>query len=168
VTGKAQWAPFSRRIGARLAALALLALALCACAAQKTADIYANLDLGSGGSGFAAIMYAQEVTSGVTFRGHYASGSHGLVVLPTSEPVHITVDAPGTYVFYAVLVEAPDDYHYGATGCQIGADCSSSPLIALDVAPGQSYHVTISDRHAILPTPGAPVSVPWERPTPSK
>jgi hypothetical protein len=146
-----------------LAGWILIALSLTGCGANKSAKVYANLDLGGGGSGFAAILYAQEVTSGATFRGHYASGSHGLVTLPTSEPVHIAVDAPGTYVFYAALVEAPDDYHYGATGCQPATDCPSSTLIALDVAPGGTYHVAISDRHALLPTPGEPVSVPWKR-----
>lgn len=147
----------------QIAGWVLVALSLAGCGATKTAEVVANLDLGGGGSGFAAILYAQEVTSGATFRGHYSSGSHGLIILPTSQPVRITVDAPGTYVFYAALVEAPDDYHYGATGCPPAADCPSSTLIALDVLPGKTYHVNISDRHALLPTPGEPVAVPWKR-----
>lgn len=148
--------------------LAFFALCLAGCGAKNTAavdtaTVFVNFDLGGGGSGFAAILYAQEVTSGETFRGHYSSGSHGLVTLPTSSPVAITVTAPGTYVFYAALVEAPDDYHYGATGCKPATDCTSSNLIALDVMPGGTYAIAISDRHARLPTPGAPVTVPWKR-----
>jgi hypothetical protein len=130
---------------------------------SDTAAVFVNFDLGWGGSGFAAILYAQEVTSRETFRGHYSSGSHGLVTLPTSSPVAINVTAPGTYVFYAVLVEKPEDYHYGATGCKPATDCPSSDLIALDVNPGRTYAITISDRHARLPAPGAPVSVQWKR-----
>src|SRR5450759_4361318 len=70
---------------------------------SDTAAVFVNFDLGGGGSGFAPILYAQEVTSRETFRGHYSSGSHGLVTLPTSSPVAINVTAPGTYVFYAML-----------------------------------------------------------------
>jgi hypothetical protein len=127
----------------------------------QPATVYARLDLGGGGSGFAATIYAQEVNSGKTVHQFQSAGSHGLVVLPTSEPLVFQLDAPGTYVFYATLINNPDDYHYGATGCLAGQDCTSSELAALDVAPGGTYTVTISDRHALLPTPGAPVSVPW-------
>jgi hypothetical protein len=146
--------------------LLLIFLTGCGLLATPTpqpATVMVNFDLGQGGSGFAATLYAQEVTSGKTFKGFYAAGSHGLVVLPTSAPVKIVVDAPGTYVFYATLVEAPDDYHYGATGCKPAEDCPSAELVALDVAPGGTYQVTISDRSAALPTPNAPVSVPWKR-----
>ena len=140
----------------------ILVLLLSACmAAPSTATVFLNLDLGNGGSGFAATLYAQEVTSGKTFKGFYAAGSHGQVVLPTSQPVSIVVDAPGTYVFYATLIEAPDDYHYGATGCKPGNNCPGLSLLAVAVAPGGAYPITISDRSAQLPTPGAPVTVPW-------
>jgi hypothetical protein len=127
--------------------------------APKQALITVTFDMGGGKAGFAATIYAQEVSTGETYKGFYSAGSHGLVVLP-SEPISITVAAPGRYVFYATLINNPDDYHYGATGCQAGADCPSSDLQALDVLPGQSYQVTIADRAALLPTPGAPVSVP--------
>ncbi len=142
----------------------ILTLCLAACAPKpRTATVLVNFDLGAGGSGFAATLYAQEVSSGKTFKSFYATGSHGLVVLPTSAPVAIMVDAPGTYVFYATLVEAPDDYHYGDTGCPPASDCPLSSLAALDVLPGNTYRVTISDRSPLLPTPGAPVQVPWRR-----
>jgi hypothetical protein len=140
----------------------LAAAGLAGCTARQ-ATVLVNFDLGSGGSGFSATLYAQEVTSGKTFKGFYAAGSHGLVVLPTSAPVAIQVDAPGTYVFYATLIEAPDDYHYGDTGCPPASNCPSTDLVAIDVVPGQTYKVTISDRSPRLPTPGAPVSVPWRR-----
>jgi len=102
--------------------------------AGKQALVIVTFDMGGGKAGFAATVYAQEVSSGETFKGFYSAGSHGLVVLP-SEPISITVQAPGTYVFYATLINNPDDYHYGATGCQAGTDCPSSDLQALDV-PG--------------------------------
>ncbi len=140
--------------------LALLTLSACA---PQPATVYVNVDLGTGGSGFAFTLYAQEVTSGKTFHAPYASGSHGMIIAPTSAPVAIQLDAPGTYVFYAVNNEAPDDYHYGDTGCPPAKDCASTALVALDVTPGSTYHVTISDRAAVLPTPQAPVTVPWHR-----
>jgi hypothetical protein len=119
--------------------------------------------MGAGGAGFAAMTYAQEVTTGEVFKTFYPAGSHGLVVLPTSPPVTITVKAPGTYVFYALLSNDPESYHFGATGCLPAQDCPSSALLALDVAPGGSYQVTIADRAAKLPAPGEPVNVPWHR-----
>jgi hypothetical protein len=129
----------------------------------QPATVYLRLDLGGGGSGFAATLYAQEITTGKTVHQFQSAGSHGLVVLPTSEPIAFTLDAPGTYVFYATLINNPDDYHFGATGCAAGQDCASAALLALDVIPGGEYHVTIADSHALLPTPGAPVTVPWHK-----
>jgi hypothetical protein len=125
--------------------------------------VQVTFDMGGGGSGFAASLFAQEVTTGKTFKGFYPAGSHGLVVMPTSAPIVITVEAPGTYVFYATLIEAPDDYQFGATGCAAATECTSSELQALDVLPGGVYQVTIADRSAAIPTPGVPVTVPWRR-----
>ncbi len=129
----------------------------------QLASVQVLFDMGGGGSGFAASLFAQEVTTGKTFKGFYPAGSHGLVVMPTSAPILISVEAPGTYVFYATLIEAPDDYQFGATGCAAGTDCASSDLLAIDVVPGGTYHVTIADRSAPIPTPGVPVTVPWRR-----
>jgi hypothetical protein len=131
--------------------------------APQQATVVVNLDLGTGGSGFAATLYAQEVASGKTFHGNYSAGSHGLIIAPTSAPVPILVDAPGTYIFYAINNEAPDDYHWGDTGCKPASDCLTSELVALDVVPDQTYYVTITDRAALLPTQNAPVTVPWHR-----
>ncbi|MEW5870962.1 MAG: hypothetical protein AB1894_16935 [Chloroflexota bacterium] len=128
-----------------------------------SAAIMTTFDLGGGGSGFTATIYAQEVTSGRTFHVFYPAGSHGGAVLPTSPPVTLLVEAPGAYVFYARLINAPNDYHYGATGCQAGQDCASSVLVAIDVVPGGVYPVTIADRAALLPIEGQPVTVPWTR-----
>lgn len=148
--------------------LCVLALLLAGCgflatATPQTATVMVTFDLGGGGSGFAATLYAQEVSSGRTFKGFYPAGSHGGVVSPTSPPVSVTVDAPGSYIFYARLIEAPDDYHFGATGCPAGTDCPSSVLKALDVQPGGTYEVVIADRKALLPQVDQPVDVPWER-----
>jgi hypothetical protein len=132
--------------------------------APKTATVYALLDLGGGGSGFAATLYAQEVTTGKTVHVFQSAGSHGLVVLPTSAPVAMTVDAPGTYVFYARLINEPDSYHFGATGCMAGEDCNDADLLAIEAAPGESYQVVIADRKAQLPEEGEPVTVPWKIP----
>jgi hypothetical protein len=146
----------------------LFALHLSACAPvpppePQVATVTVTFDMGGGGAGFAATIYAQEVYTGKTFKSFYPAGSHGLVVLPTSPPVSFTVEAPGTYVFYATLIEAPDDYQYGATSCRPGEPCPRSVLKALDVEPGETYSVYISDRAAPIPTQNAPVKVPWER-----
>ena len=148
--------------------LFLAMLVLPGCAARPTptpqpATVFIRLDLGNGGSGFAATLYAQEVTTGKTVHQFQSAGSHGLVVLPTSAPIKFELDAPGVYVFYATLINNPDDYHYGSTGCEALQNCTNSELLALDVTPGGVYNVTITDQHALLPTPGAPVTVPWRK-----
>ncbi len=145
------------------AALCCIFFLMSGCA-PKTATVYALLDLGNGGSGFAATLYAQEVTTGKTIHVFQSAGSHGLVVLPTSAPLLMTVDAPGTYVFYARLINDPESYHYGATGCQAGQNCTDSRLLAIKVIPGETYHVTIADNKAELPASGTPVTVPWRLP----
>jgi hypothetical protein len=156
------------KIDLSLSIALILALGLSGCASRaiptpQPATVMVTFDLGGGGSGFAATLYAQEVNSGKTFKGHYPAGSHGGVTRPTSPPISIQVEAPGTYVFYARLIEAPDDYHYGATACRAAEDCPSSELVAIDVIPGGVYQVTIADRKALLPTPDQPVTVPWRR-----
>ncbi len=152
----------------QLAFFVLLFFGLAGCsllpaAKPEQATVYVNFDLGLGGAGKTALLYAQEVTTGKTFKGLYTSSGHGAVIRPTSAPVPIQVDAPGTYIFYAALIEAPEDYHYGDTGCPPVTDCASTKLVAIDVKPGETYHVTITDRAAVLPTPGSPVNVPWTR-----
>ena len=155
--------------GARWIALAAVtgALMLAACTAIPTkptglATITATLDMGAGGAGFASTIYAQEVHTGKTFHTFMSAGSHGLVVLPTSPPVTFTVEAPGTYIFYAVLINE-DSYHFGATGCKAVTDCASSELVALDVEPGGDYKVYIGDQSALIPPTGVPVQVPWHK-----
>src|SRR5512137_1615740 len=74
------------------------------------ATVTVTLDMGAGGAGFTAAIYAQEVHTGKTFHIIMPAGSHGLVVLPTSPPLSFPVEAPGTYVFYAVLINE-DSYH---------------------------------------------------------
>lgn len=128
----------------------------------QQATIIATFDMGTGGPGFTAVVYAQEVNTGKTFHAISTAGSHGLVVLPTSPPLSIQVDAPGTYVFYAVLINE-DSYHFGATGCPASTKCASSELVAVDVKPGGVYHVLIADRAAQIPPTGVPVEVPWKR-----
>ena len=152
----------------RAAVGVLLAGVLGACAVTPSpepqlATVTVTFDMGGGGAGFAATVYAQEVSSGKTFKSFYPAGSHGLVVLPTSPPVSFSVEAPGTYVFYATLIEAPEDYQYGATSCRPAEPCPVSVLKAIDVEPGGVYWVTIADRAAPIPTQNAPVAVPWER-----
>jgi hypothetical protein len=155
---------FLRSIGG-LSFVCLMAIVGCQTSTPvpQLATVQVTFDMGGGGSGFAASLFAQEVTTGRTFKGFYPAGSHGLVVMPTSAPILISVEAPGTYVFYATLIEAPDDYQFGATECGAGADCTSTGLLALDVVPGATYAVTIADRSAAIPTPGVPVTVPWRR-----
>ncbi len=131
--------------------------------AGQLATITVALDMGSGGAGFAATIYAQEVYTGQTFHGFMSAGMHGLAVLPTSPPISFPVIAPGTYVFYARLINAPDDYHFGATRCGPATDCPDSTLIAVDVEPGKTYHIYIADPAAVLPPIDQPVTVPWTK-----
>ena len=134
---------------------------------QPTASVTVTFELALGGSGFSLTVYAQEVTTGKTISQLYSSGAHGGVVLPTSAPLVFTLDAPGTYVFYSNMINAPEDYHFGFTGCGPAPDCTATDLKAIDVAPGGTYEVYFSDRsgerHAPVPTPHAPVTVPWQR-----
>ena len=134
---------------------------------QATATVTVTFELALGGSGFSLTIYAQEVTTGKTFSQLYSSGAHGGVILPTSAPLVFTLDAPGTYVFYSNMINAPEDYHFGYTGCGPAPDCSETTLKALDVVPGGTYQVYFSDRsgerHAPVPTPHAPVGVSWRR-----
>lgn len=122
------------------------------------------LNMGSGGAGFSANLYAQEVYTGRTITIFMSAGMHTAPLLPTSPPLDMAVPAPGTYVFYARLSNAPTEYHYGYTECTIPTDCVGSPLIAIDVKPGERYNVYIADRKAILPDNdkrGLPVTVPF-------
>ncbi len=125
------------------------------------AEILVGLNMGGGGAGFAATIYAQEVSSGKTFKTFLPAGMHGLAVLPTSPPVLMSVQAPGTYVFYARLINAPDDYFYGYTRCPIREQCADHSLLALEVAPNRQYQVTITDKGVVLPEIDQPVTVPW-------
>ena len=147
--------------------LLLCAALLASCTALPTrtpawATITAALDLGTGGSDWVATIYAQEVHTGKTFHTVMSAGGHGLVVLPTSPPVTFNVEAPGTYIFYAVLINS-DDYHWGSTGCPAGTNCKTDGLVARDVLPGGVYYVTITDQSAKLPPTGVPVTVPWHK-----
>lgn len=128
---------------------------------EQRAEVVLGLDMGSGGAGFSATLYAQEVASGETFHTFLSAGMHGASTLPTSAPVLLYVRAPGTYVFFARLTNAPDEYHYGATVCRE----SNCALRALKVETGHTYHVTIDDSAAVLPEINAPVKVPWETQT---
>ena len=129
------------------------------------------LNMGAGGAGFSATLYAQEVYTGRTIGIFMSAGTHTAPLLPTSPPLDMAVPAPGTYVFYARLTNAPTEYHYGATECQVPTECVGSPLIALDVLPGERYTVLIADRQALLPgndERGLPVTVPWVKLVESK
>ena len=130
----------------------------------EPANIVVALNMGSGGAGFSANIYAQEVYTGQTFTTFMSAGMHTAPLLPTSAPVSLAIQAPGTYIFYARLSNAPTEYHYGATECRIPTECIGSPLIAVDVLPGKTYNIYIADRKALLPDNdkrGLPVTVPW-------
>jgi hypothetical protein len=142
------------------AALALLALAGCG---PKPPQVHIKFTIYDNDNSFAATVYAQEVSTGATTT--FAYGPH-------TPSMTVEIQRPGTYVFYARLVEAPDDYHYGFTGYQAaayghmtrsGTRDAATNLIALDLKPGGQYKVYISDHWAELPAPGKPVTVPWHR-----
>lgn len=160
--------PFkSRRAWVTALAALFLPLLLIGCGnlgfGPKSAKVTVKFVIYDNDNTFAATVYAQEVSTGLTTK--YAYGPH-------TPSITVDLKIPGTYVFYARLVEAPDDYHYGFTGYQAGAyghmtrggtrDASAN-LIALDVKPGAKYKVFISDSWAVLPEPGKPVTVPWHR-----
>jgi hypothetical protein len=130
----------------------------------ETATVNIALDLGSGGAGFSANLYAQEVYTGRTITIFMSAGTHTSPLLPTSPPLDMVIPAPGTYVFYARLSNAPTEYFYGYTECTKPTLCVGSPLIALDILPNERYSVYIADRKALLPDNdkrGLPVTVPW-------
>jgi hypothetical protein len=142
------------------AALALLVLPGCR---PKPPQVHIKFAIYDNDNSFAATVYAQEVSTGATTT--FAYGPH-------TPSMTVAIPRPGTYVFYARLVEAPDDYHYGFTGYQAaayghmtrgGTRDAATNLIALDLKPGGQYQVYISDHWAELPAPGKPVTVPWHR-----
>ncbi len=148
----------------RLLGLAAATLALgCGLLGPRPGQVTIKFVLYDNDNTFAATIYAQEVSTGQTTT--FAYGPH-------TPSLTVPLKQPGTYVFYARLVEAPDDYHYGFTGHQPGAyghmtrggtRDPNQNLIAVDVKPGGTYKVFISDSWAVLPAPGQPVTVAWRR-----
>lgn len=147
----------------RAAAIFVLLLAGCGRLGPANAQVTIKFDIYGGDNAFAATVYAQEVASGRTFLFPY--GPHTPYILAE-------LKTPGRYVFYARLVEAPDDYHYGFTGNAPVAyghgarggtqDPSKAGLVVVEVKPRGEYKVTINDHWAILPVPGRPVTVPTQ------
>jgi hypothetical protein len=144
-------------------ALTLVAgLWLAGCAGSKTARVTVKFDIAGGDNSFGATVYAQEVTTGQTLLFTYE---------PHTPYISVELPAPGRYVFYARLVEAPDDYHYGYTsesptayghGTRGGTqDPAKASLIAVEVKARGQYKAYINDYRAVLPARGAPVTVPW-------
>jgi hypothetical protein len=140
---------------------AALAILLAGCG-PKPAKVIVKFDIVGGDNAFAATVYVQEVATGQTLLVPYG---------PHTPYVETDLKTPGKYVFYARLVEAPDDYHYGYTSDQPVAyghmtrggtqDPALASLIAVDVQPGGKYKAYVNDYRAILPAPGKPVTVPW-------
>ena len=150
--------------GARAFPVLVLVPALgCAWFGPRPAQVTLKFVVFDHDNAFAATVYAQEVHTGATRS--FAYGPH-------TPYMTVSVQPPGTYVFYARLVEAPDDYHYGFTGFQAaayghmtraGTRDATQNLVALDLKPGGHYRVFISDNWAVLPEPGRPVTVAWHR-----
>jgi len=127
------------------------------------AEVIARLDTGGGSAAFDAMIYGQEVNTGVTFHVFMSVGDHHAEAVHRTDPVTLFVRAPGTYVFYARLTYVPDLYHWGFTGCPALGSCGEAPLKAIDVAAGGVYKVLISGRDAQLPMADVSVDVPWSR-----
>jgi len=152
---KSSW----RGAGALLALALSIALVGCG---PKVAKVHVKFDIVGGDNNFAASVYVQEVDSGATFTVPYD---------PHTPYIMVDLKKPGKYVFYARLVEAPDDYHYGYTSDQPVAyghmtrggtgNPDTESLVAVDVKLGGSYKVYINDFRAKLPEAGKPVTVPW-------
>lgn len=135
----------------------------CAWLGPKKPKVNVKFVIHDNDNSFAASVYAQEVNTGATTS--FAYGPHTPYII-------IDTLKPGTYVFYARLVEAPDDYHYGFTGYQAaayghmtrgGTRPEAVNLIALDLQNGGSYKVYISDPWASMPPAGKPVTLPLNR-----
>jgi hypothetical protein len=147
-----------------LIGLSMAALILSACGlSSKSATVRVKFDQSGGDNTFAATVYAQEVTTGETITFPYDPHTIG---------IFLKLIKPGKYVFYARLVEAPDDYHYGYTSDQAvgyghmtrGGIGQPEGLIALDIRLGEKYNVYIQDYRATLPERDKPVTVPWRTP----
>ena len=152
------------RIGLPFLAVVILALNGCSLLdfGHKTAQVIVKFDQAGGDNTFAASVYAQEVTTGETKSFPYD---------PHTPSIVINLKKPGTYVFYARLVEAPDDYHYGYTSEQPvpyghmtrGGLGDPGGLIAIDMKLGGKYKAYINDYRPALPEHGKPVTVPWRK-----
>lgn len=126
----------------------------------RTAKVVIKFDQSGGDNTFAATVYVQEVNTGETLLFPYD---------PHTPNITVNLKKPGKYVFYAKLVEAPDDYHYGYTSDQPvayghmarGGIGQPEGLIAIDVELGGKYRAYINDYRATLPVRGKPVTVPW-------
>ncbi|MGO8694079.1 MAG: hypothetical protein ACLQMF_10455 [Rectinemataceae bacterium] len=126
----------------------------------RPAKVNVKFDIVGGDNSFAATVYVQEVDTGETLLFPYD---------PHTPYIVVDLKKAGKYVFYARLVEAPDDYHYGFTSYQTvayghmtrGGIGEPGGLLALDVKPGGTYKAYINDYRATLPAPGKPVTVPW-------
>lgn len=136
----------------------------------RPAKVRVKFDIYGGDNAFSATVYAHEVRTGLTTTFPYD---------PHTPYITAELKTPGTYVFYARLVEAPDDYHYGYTSDQPVAyghmtrggtqDPATGSLLAVDVKPGGNYRVYINDYRAVLPVSGQPVTVSWRRaPSPER
>ncbi|HTX73172.1 MAG TPA: hypothetical protein VMC79_10130 [Rectinemataceae bacterium] len=159
------WRPH-RAVARFVALLALVALLATACGlfhfGPGPASVHVKFDIVDGDNSFAATVYVQEVGTGETLLFPYD---------PHTPYITIQLKKPGKYVFYARLVEAPEDYHYGFTSMTPVAyghmtrggtgTAATDSLIAVDVALGGKYKAYINDYRASLPEPGEPVKVPW-------
>ena len=119
--------------------MATVALGFCTCSlGATTAKVLVKFDQTGGDNTFAASVYTQEVSTGET---------HSFPYDPHTPGIFIDLKKPGRYVFYARLVEAPDDYHYGYTSEQAvgyghmtrGGVGQPEGLIALDIKLGGKY-----------------------------
>src|SRR5208337_2351391 len=149
----------------RVCVLLTVALGLTGCGllgGAKTAKVVVKFDQSGGDNSFAATVYVQEVDTGETLLFPYD---------PHTPNITVDLRKPGRYVFYARLVEAPDDYHYGYTNEQPvayghmtrGGTGQPEGLIAVDVRLGGKYKAYINDYRATLPDRGKPVTVPWRK-----
>jgi hypothetical protein len=132
--------------------LLLTACSLPSAASAAPATVTVTLDLGGGTTGFAATIYAQDVERGTTVTALYPV---------QSPPITLTLEQPGTYVVYAKLLEAPDEYQYAAVDCVRGEPCEPQELLAYEIAAGQAYEIIIDRRAPALPEVDQPVTVPW-------
>lgn|GEM_PF-6722596 len=128
-----------------------LSQALFAHGYSPPAVAYVTLDTGAGDSAFQSVVYVQNLETGETASYPFP---------PHAPPLLVYIPEAGSYVFYARLIEAMDDYFFACTGRPPQGASPKKGLLVVKIATGKEYRILINDRSVELPEKGKPVRVP--------